>query len=185
MDLGSFSTWNSRRNDELVKLCVCGEGKQVGRVGWEGGEFGGSVERSGVGRVGGWSVSLMGVGVDWEEWGRPAPARSSNKMVTVVLCGKHLIWGNGSFDLCGPLPSRWSQLFAVLLLFWALAHIVGYGIAAFFKWRVVWGPMAALPMGPCARCAARSPSRCSLGGEVGRGFALRRLRCEDLRDSTR
>ena len=69
--------------------------------------------------------------------GRPAPARSSNKMATVVLCGKHLICGDGSFDLFRLLPSRWSQLCAVLLLFRALAYIVGYGIAAFFKCRVV------------------------------------------------
>ena len=79
---------------------------------------------------------------------RPASARSSNKMITVVLCGKHLIWGNGSFDLFGPLPSRWSQLFAVLLLFWALAYIVGYGITAFFKWRVVWGADGGITHGP-------------------------------------
>ena len=69
--------------------------------------------------------------------GRPAPVRSSNKMATVVLCGKHLICGDGSFDLFRLLPSRWSQLFAVLLLFRALAYFVGYGIAAFFQCRVV------------------------------------------------
>lgn len=69
--------------------------------------------------------------------GRPAPARSSNKMVTVVLCGKRLICGDGSFDLFQLLPSRWSQLFAVLLLFRALVYIVGYGIPALFKRHVV------------------------------------------------
>ena len=37
-------------------------------MGWKGGEFGGSVERSGVGRVGGCSVSL-GVGSGLERAG--------------------------------------------------------------------------------------------------------------------
>lgn len=86
---------------------------------------------------GGWEELGMFVSLGGGEWtgksrGRPALLGFIKKMVKQLFLAASVASEVMDLLTCSDPSSRWSQLFAVLLLFWALAYIVGYGIAAFF-----------------------------------------------------
>lgn len=84
-----------------MKFCVCGEGKQVGRVGWK--EWGSSVALSrGVGWEGRGMFCVFDGGGEWTGKSRGRPALAHQTKWLQLFCAASI-----SFEVLDPLT--WSD----------------------------------------------------------------------------